>query len=108
MQRGRRCGIGVASLILTMAIALSLCPAAPAAAGDGSGGSAAALEALAAGAYVWGLPLVVSLRTVQTFARLVGVNRLFDERSVTGPQTRLIVEPNVDTLYSVAVLDLRS
>ena len=64
-------------------------------------------EMLAADAYVWGSPIVVSMRTLQTFGELIGVNRLFSQQELTGPTARLVVAPNVDTLYSVAVLDLR-
>lgn len=63
--------------------------------------------ALAADAYVWGMPLVVSMRTVETFARVIGVDHLANQQQLSDPQTRVIVAPNVDTLYSVAVLDLR-
>jgi len=64
-------------------------------------------DALAAEAYVWGVPLVVSTRTAQSLARLVGVDRLFNQQQLTTPGVRLVVAPNVDTLYSIAVLDLR-
>lgn len=57
--------------------------------------------------YVAGYPLLVSMRTLQRFGGLIGVNRLLWQSSLAGPETRLIVAPNRDTLYSVAVLDLR-
>ena len=63
---------------------------------------------LVADAFVWGYPLVVSERTMQTFAGLIGVNALFNQDKPATASTQLIVSPNQDTLYSVAVLDLRS
>ncbi|MFT3922341.1 MAG: DUF1254 domain-containing protein [Myxococcales bacterium] len=63
---------------------------------------------LEAEAYVWGYPLVVTRRTLQTFAPVIGVNQLFNQAAPSGAATRFIVSPNVDTLYSVAVLDLRA
>jgi hypothetical protein len=63
---------------------------------------------LAAQAYVAGYPLVVSVRTMQRLAGLMGVNRLVWQDRLAGPRSRVIVAPNRDTLYSVAVLDLRS
>ncbi len=64
--------------------------------------------ALAADAYVWGSPLVITERTLQTFARLVGLNRLTWQTKLSDPSSRIVVGPNVDTLYSIAVLDLRA
>lgn len=59
-------------------------------------------------AYVTGHPLIVSVRTMQRLGGLIGVNRLFWQTSLTGPGNRIVVAPNRDTLYSIAVLDLRS
>ncbi len=64
-------------------------------------------SAIAADAYVWGLPLVVTMRTLQTFAPGIGVNHLVAQQQLSDPSSRLVVAPNVDTLYEVAVLDLR-
>ena len=63
---------------------------------------------LATQTYVAGYPLVVSVRTLQRLGGLVGVNRLFWQNALAGPQSRTIVAPNRDTLYSIAVLDLRA
>jgi len=63
---------------------------------------------LAAEAYVAGSPLVVSVRTLQRLGGLVGVNQLFWQNALAGPTNRVVVAPNRDTLYSIAVLDLRS
>ena len=63
---------------------------------------------LAAETYVAGYPLLVSTRTLQRFGGLIGVNRLFWQTALSGPETRVIVAPNQDTLYSIAVLDLRA
>lgn len=65
-------------------------------------------EGLATETYVAGYPLVVSTRTMQFLGGLVGVNQLFWQGQLTGPETRVIVAPNRDTLYSIAILDLRS
>lgn len=59
-------------------------------------------------AYVAGYPLVVTMRTMQGLSALLGVNRLSWQRRLAGPRSRSIVAPNRDTLYSVAVVDLRS
>ena len=63
---------------------------------------------LAADAYVWGYPLVVTERTLQSLAALVPANRLTFQRMLSGVTSRTIVAPNADTLYAVAPLDLRS
>jgi hypothetical protein len=63
---------------------------------------------LAADAFVWGYPLAVTQRTLQTFAGLIGTNNLFNQAALSDASTRLIVAPNQDTLYSVAVVDVRS
>jgi len=61
----------------------------------------------AADAYVWGFPLVVTERTLQSLARLAPENRLTFQPARSGITTRTIVAPNTDTLYGVAPLDLR-
>ena len=63
---------------------------------------------LATEAYVAGYPLVVTTRTLQRLGGLVGVNSLFWQTALSGPESRVIVAPNRDTLYSIAVLDLRA
>jgi hypothetical protein len=64
-------------------------------------------EELAAEAYVAGYPLVVSIRTLQRLGGLLGTNTLFWQTALSGPESRFIVAPNRDTLYSIAVIDLR-
>lgn len=63
---------------------------------------------LAADAFVWGFPLVVTQRYLQTFANLLGQNTLFNQAALSTAAIRLVVAPNQDTLYSVAVLDVRN
>lgn len=63
---------------------------------------------LATEAYVAGYPMVVSIRTMQRLGGLLGTNTLFWQTALSGPESRIIVAPNRDTLYSVAVLDLRA
>lgn len=62
---------------------------------------------LATDAYVWGYPLVVTERTLQSLARLAPVNRLTFQPARSNVSTRTVVAPNTDTLYAVAPLDLR-
>lgn len=63
---------------------------------------------MATEAYVAGYPLVVTVRTMQRLGGLLGVNELSWQRALSGPGNRTVVAPNRDTLYSVAVLDLRA
>lgn len=65
-------------------------------------------EELATEAYVAGYPMVVSIRTMQRLGGLLGTNSLFWQTALSGPESRVIVAPNRDTLYSIAILDLRS
>jgi hypothetical protein len=62
---------------------------------------------LATDAYVWGYPLVVTERTLQSLAALVPENHLTMQPARSGLNSRTIVAPNTDTLYAVAPLDLR-
>jgi len=64
-------------------------------------------RAAAQRAAVAGYPLVVTHRILQTFAGLTGTNVLLRVPRLTQIDTRLIVAPNRDTLYALAVLDLR-
>jgi hypothetical protein len=72
------------------------------------GGADAGPPTQAAKAFVWGYPLVVTRRTLQSLGAAVGTNALYDQSAPSDVSTRTIVSPNVDTLYSVAVLDLRA
>lgn len=65
-------------------------------------------SAIAADAYVWGLPLVVTMRTMQTLGPVIGVNHLYAQQQLSDASSRSVVAPNVDTLYDVTVLDLRN
>lgn len=58
--------------------------------------------ATGAAAYLYGMPAVLFRRTVETFPRntMVGIAEL------ATPQTRTVVAPNHDTLYTVSQLDL--
>jgi hypothetical protein len=62
---------------------------------------------LAADAYVWGSPLVITERTLQSLAALAPENRLSFQRARSGLNSRTVVAPNTDTLYAIAPLDLR-
>jgi hypothetical protein len=64
--------------------------------------------AVARDAFLAGFPLVTTMRTMQTFAPIVGVNRLFVGKGLANPTSRLVVAPNRDTVYALAVLDLRA
>src|SRR4051812_44571259 len=64
-------------------------------------------QELATDAFVWGYPLVVTQRTLQNFESLLGPNLLFSQTGLAEASTRFIVSPNQDTLYSVAVVDVR-
>lgn len=57
-------------------------------------------------AFYAGVPLVVTMRTLQDFGGLVGINHLFATRSLSNADSKFIVAPNHDTLYAIAVLDL--
>jgi hypothetical protein len=61
-----------------------------------------------ADAFVWGYPLVVTQRTMQSLGILIGTNNLYNQTALSNAMTRIIVSPNADTLYSVSVVDLRS
>jgi len=62
---------------------------------------------LATDAYIWGLPFVVTMRTMQSLAPAIGINHLYAQAQLSDASSRTIVAPNVDTLYEVAILDLR-
>lgn len=71
------------------------------------------LSALIGLAYRYALPLyeVARLRYALQFdparPRHLSPNHLFHKRNLASPEDRLITAPNADTLYSLAILDLR-
>ena len=60
-----------------------------------------------ADAFLAGYPLVVTERTIQTFAGLAGVNRLLRVPRLSTISSRFVVAPNHDTVYAIAYLNLR-
>ena len=62
---------------------------------------------LATEAYVWGSPLVITERTLQSLAALAPENHLTFQPARSGLNSRTVVAPNTDTLYAIAPLDLR-
>ena len=59
-------------------------------------------------AEVWGLPLVITSHLRDVLACLLRVNVLDNATSLAGPNSAAVVDPNDDTLYSFAFLDLRA
>lgn len=75
---------------------------------------AAAVEALARRAYIWGMPLVEAARIRERFTVQQGagdvpptpMNQFKHRRKLAGPEMRVGVGPNNDTIYSLAWVDL--
>ncbi|MFE3290343.1 DUF1254 domain-containing protein [Rhodococcus sp. NPDC059234] len=63
---------------------------------------------IAADGYVYGAAPVTLARTRANMICLLPVNQLYSQAQLSGPDSRTVVAPNVDTLYSIAWLDLRS
>ena len=59
-------------------------------------------------AEVWGTPLVVMSHLRDTVACAVKVNVLYSATTLAGPDSKSVADPNDDTLYSTAFLDLRA
>ncbi|GAA4519730.1 DUF1254 domain-containing protein [Nonomuraea ferruginea] len=59
-------------------------------------------------AFLAGFPLVATARIMQGMAQRLGVNTMWASRRLSGPGSRAIVAPNLDTVYALAVLDLRA
>ncbi|MBN1529756.1 MAG: DUF1254 domain-containing protein [Thermoleophilaceae bacterium] len=100
-----------AKAALAAALALAAC-AVPASAGEPAGPSEAG--AIAQEAYLYGFPLLefIRVRATATSVRCpdakgnAPVNSLSNARRFATPASRTVVAPNVDTLYSIAHLDL--
>jgi len=58
-------------------------------------------------AEVWGLPLVIMSQLRDVLACQIRVNVLDSSVRLAGPSTTTVADPNDDTLYSYAFLDLR-
>ena len=59
-------------------------------------------------AEVWGLPLVIMSHLRDLLACLFRVNVLDNATTLAGPNSTSVADPNDDTLYSTAFLDLRA
>jgi hypothetical protein len=59
-------------------------------------------------AEVWGLPLVIVSHLRDSLACLFKVNVLYSATTLAGPNSTSVADPNDDTLYSTAFLDLRA
>ncbi|MGD8189306.1 DUF1254 domain-containing protein [Brevibacillus ginsengisoli] len=65
------------------------------------------LTSYAIDAYIYGFPLVLMEITKSTgYFRLMQRNRFYHQREFSTPSVTQVVRPNVDTLYSIAWLDL--
>jgi hypothetical protein len=102
------------AVVAVTALAVAACSA-PAAAGA-AGSAPTRAEAVQAGrdAYVYGFPLIdfLRIRRENTSVRApdeqgnAPLNLFSHARAFAAPQDRTVVAPNVDTLYSIAQLDL--
>ncbi len=61
---------------------------------------------LAADAFVFGAPLVITRRTIAQFAGNGPLNQLLRAPNLATPKTQAVVAPNRDTLYLVASMDV--
>jgi hypothetical protein len=61
---------------------------------------------LAAQAFVFGQPLVITRRTMATFAGNGPLNTMLRAANLATPQSRAVVAPNRDTLYLFAPIDV--
>jgi hypothetical protein len=104
--RPRRARLALALLAVAATAATGVSPA-TATDAVGYAGRHRSLDALAAEAYVWGYPLVVTERTLQSLALRAPQNRLTFQPARSNIDTRTVVAPNTDTLYAVAPLDVR-
>ena len=104
-----RCAFRASGLLLVVAIAASACSGGGESSPSPQAESTSSQDAstIAADAFVWGLPLVVTMRTMQTLGPVIGVNHLYAQQQLSDASSRTVVAPNVDTLYDVTVLDLR-
>lgn len=110
----------IRNVLPPMLLALSLAPHAVQAEPSASVGASpqdaevAAIEALVQRAYIWGMPLVEAALIRERFtlqqapgdAAPTPINRFKHRRTLAGPEMRVGVGPNNDTIYSLAWVDL--
>ncbi|WP_084478056.1 DUF1254 domain-containing protein [Nocardia jejuensis] len=108
--RSRRSFFGLAAAG-TAAFALAACSSDNTSSDSGSGSSAAGSgsedpKSIAIDAYVFGYPLVLMDVTRTQAEAVTPVNRFQHATTLPGPERRDVVRLNLDTLYSMAWLDL--
>ncbi len=74
----------------------------------GAGASDIPLCAGTIDAEVWGLPLVILSQLRDTVGCSIKMNVLYNAVTLDGPNSTPVADPNDDTLYSTAFLDLRA
>lgn len=117
MSRGRRSKQRAVAAVVVIGVLLAACSSgseapsptssAPSTTSPATSAPAPSPTDAAERAVVAGYPLVVTHRILQTFAGLAGINTLLRVPRLTTADSRIIVAPNRDTLYALAILDLR-
>jgi hypothetical protein len=117
---GSRARVGRGAKTVVACVAAVMLIAACSGSTDESGSSSTSTSTTATGvdgkradvvgrdAFLAGYPLVTTTRTMQTFAKLFGVNTLYVGNGLANPSSRLVVAPNRDTVYLLSVMDLRA
>jgi len=91
----------------TCAPGLNNCDCIPATEPDCLAGNQTALNLMALDAYIYGYPLVLTAATKKTMlASGACINQFLHARAFPDPHYTTIIRPNVDTLYSMAWLDI--
>jgi hypothetical protein len=109
LPAGKNAAASLLTAILSVQVAFAASTAVSAAPGNTSTAVSAPITTVfdaSVFAYVYAIPLAAFAQLATPVLAALGTNKVLSAAQLSGPSAKTVVRPNVDTLYSTAILDL--